>query len=185
MKYNIILADCPWHYSKINIRMYSGASYPTMSLQEIKDLPIQKIADKDCALFLWATYPKLPEAFEVIDAWNFKYITNAFTWIKLNPKAKNIFSGLGFWTNSNAEICLFAKKGKPKRKDKTIKQIVMANRGRHSAKPPEVRDRIVKLMGDLPRIELFAREQTEGWDAIGNEIDNKDIRVALREIYET
>jgi site-specific DNA-methyltransferase (adenine-specific) len=114
--------------------------------------------------------PKLREAFDVIEAWGFKYTTCAFTWVKLNPSGEGIYSGLGHWTNGNAELCLFAKKGSPKRQAKNVKQIVMSPRSRHSAKPPEVRDRIVSLIGDLPRIELFARTKCKGWDCWGNEV---------------
>jgi site-specific DNA-methyltransferase (adenine-specific) len=157
---------------KNNNPKMGGITYPTMTLDEIKALPVQDIADKDCALFLWATMPLLGEALEVIDAWGFKYTTCAFTWVKQNPSGNGIYSGLGHWTNGNAELCLFAKKGKPKRLVKNIKQIVLAPRGRHSAKPPEVRDRIVALIGDLPRLEMFARNKTKGWDVWGNQIDS-------------
>ena len=121
----------------------------------------------------------------MIEAWGFQYRTNAFTWIKTNKSEKSLWSGLGYWTNSNAEICLFAKKGNPKRKSKKVKQVIFAPHGdKFSAKPPQIRDRIVKLMGDVPRIELFAREKVAGWDAIGNEIDGRDIREALRALQE-
>jgi N6-adenosine-specific RNA methylase IME4 len=153
-----------------------------MTLDEIKSLPVAEIAAKDSALFFWATMPKLKNAMEVIDAWGFTYITCAFTWVKQNPKNRGIYSGLGHWTNGNAELCLFAKRGRPKRVARNVKQIVLAPRGRHSAKPSEVRDRIVKLMGDVPRIELFARQEAQGFTSIGNDIDGKDIRDALTEL---
>lgn len=170
-KYQIIYADPPWTYAdpKGNDPAMGGITYPTMTLEEIKGLPIVGLADKDCGLFLWATMPMLREGLEVIEAWGFRYITCAFTWIKLNPSGEGVYSGLGHWTNGNAELCLFGKKGQPKRIVKDIKQIVFAPRGRHSAKPNEVRKRIVLLMGDIPRIELFARERIEGWDAWGLE----------------
>lgn len=172
-KYNIIYADPPWTYNnpKNNDPRMGGITYPTMSLENIKSLPVDGLADKDCALFMWVTMPKLQEGLEVIKAWGFKYTTCAFTWVKLNPKNDNIYSGLGHWTNGNAELCLFAKKGKPKRVAKNVKQIVMAHREGHSEKPTEVRDRIVALMGDLPRIELFARQKVDGWDYWGDEVD--------------
>ena len=170
--YSIIYADPPWSYNdpKGNDPKMGGITYPTMSDNEICDLPVSGIAGTDCALFLWATMPKLKEALQVIDAWGFRYTTCAFTWVKLNPNGEGIYSGLGHWTNGNAELCLFAKKGTPKRQAKNVKQIVMSPRSRHSAKPPEVRDRIVSLMGDVPRIELFAREECAGWDCWGNEV---------------
>jgi site-specific DNA-methyltransferase (adenine-specific) len=171
-KYQIIYADCPWKYdnAKNNDPAMGGKTYPTMSIKELCELPVDNIADKDCALLFWATMPKLKEAFTVIDAWGFKYITCAFCWVKQNPNGGGIYSGLGHWTNGNAELCLFAKKGHPKRMVKNIKQIQMWPRGRHSAKPPQIRGEIVKLFGDLPRIELFARQKTDGWDVWGNEV---------------
>jgi N6-adenosine-specific RNA methylase IME4 len=175
-KYQIIYADPPWTYDNMKDKNpdMGGITYPTMSLDDIKNMPIRDITDKDCALFMWATMPKLREAFEVIDAWGFRYITCAFTWVKQNPKGEGIYSGLGHWTNGNAELCLFAKKGAPKRQAKNVKQIVLSPRGRHSVKPLEVRDRIVSLIGDLPRIELFARQTAQGWDSWGNEVQDLD-----------
>lgn len=193
MKYNTILCDPPWPYDNQQDHnpKRGGYTYPPMTLDEIKALPVKDIAAKNCALFLWATMPKLREALEVIKAWEFEYTTCAFVWVKLNPTAKwwervearvkftiisgGIYSGLGHWTNGNAELCLLAKRGAPKRVAKNVKQIVLAPRGRHSAKPPEVRDRIVRLVGDLPRIELFARDEAPGWSAWGNEVDGVDI----------
>ena len=171
-KYDIIYADPPWRYDnpKNNDPAMGGITYPTMSLEDICNMPIHNIASKNCILFLWATMPKLREALEVIKAWGFNYKTCAFCWVKQNPSGNGIYSGLGHWTNGNAELCLLATKGAPKRVSKNVKQIVLAPRGRHSAKPPEVRNRIVQLIGDISRIELFAREEPEGWDCFGNEI---------------
>mgnify|MGYP005758026653 FL=1 len=171
-KYGIIYADPPWRYDnpKNNDPAMGGITYPTMSLEDICNMPIHNIASKNCILFLWATMPKLREALEVIKAWGFNYKTCAFCWVKQNPSGNGIYSGLGHWTNGNAELCLLATKGAPKRVSKNVKQIVLAPRGRHSAKPPEVRNRIVQLIGDISRIELFAREEPEGWDCFGNEI---------------
>ena len=171
-KYKIIYADCPWKYAdqKANDPKLGGITYPVMELQEIKNLPVQTIADADCALLFWATMPLLKEALGVIEAWGFRYITCAFNWIKLNPKGVGIYSGLGHWVNGNAELCLFAKRGRPVRVEKNVKQIQMWPRGRHSAKPPEIRNEIIRLFGDIPRIELFAREKVEGWDVWGDEV---------------
>lgn len=145
---------------------------PTMTNEEICAMPIgNKIAKKDSILFMWATMPKLQEALDVIKAWGFKYKTCAFCWVKQNPKSGGIYAGLGRWVQGNAELCLLATKGHPHRISKSVKQIVMAPRGRHSAKPSEVRDRIVQLMGeDTDRIELFARDYADGWDCWGNEV---------------
>lgn len=121
---------------------------------------------------MWVTMPKLNECFEVIKAWGFEYKTVAFTWVKLNRKSGTPFMGMGRWTRANAEVCLLATRGKPKRISASVHSVVMSALERHSKKPDEVRDRIVRLMGDLPRIELFARQRAEGWDAWGNEIES-------------
>jgi N6-adenosine-specific RNA methylase IME4 len=181
-KFSIIYVDCPWRYGTKNPAKYGGATYPTMTVEELSNLPVHLIADRDCALFFWVTYPLLEEGLEVIKAWGFRYRTVAFTWVKTNRVAGTYRSGLGHWTNPNAELCLFAKKGHPKRIAKNIKELVVAPVTRHSAKPPEVRDRIIQLVGDLPKIELFARERTPGWVCLGNELDGLDIREALHQL---
>ena len=170
-KYSIIYADPPWKYKDVkgNNPKMGGITYPVMELEEIKQLPIPNICNKDCALFLWVTMPMLQEGLEVIKNWGFKYRTCGFTWVKQNPSGNGIYSGLGHWTNGNAELCLFAKKGTPHRIEKNVKQIILSPRQRHSEKPAETRDRIVELLGDLPRIELYARQHVEGWDCWGNE----------------
>ena len=184
MLYRIIYADPPWQYAdqKGNDPAMGGITYNTMSLDKIKSLPIASLVDTDCSLFLWVTMPMLREGLEVIKAWGFNYTTCAFTWVKLNSSNMGIYSGMGHWTNGNAELCLFAKKGSPKRLAKDIKQICLAPVLGHSHKPPEIRERIIRLMGDLPRIELFARKKVEGWDCVGNDIDGVDIREALNRI---
>lgn len=171
-KYNIIYADPPWTYkdAKGHDPKMGGVTYQQMADEELQKMDIPRIAGKDCVLFMWVTMPKLQEGLDLIKAWGFKYKTCAFCWVKQNPKNDGIYSGLGHWVNGNAELCLLATKGKPKRISKSVKQIVMAHRGRHSEKPAEVRDRIVALMGDIPRIELFARQYADGWDCWGNEV---------------
>jgi len=176
-KYQIIYADPPWSYNdtqKAGGTVYFGASvrYNTMSNSEILKLPIRDLSDENCVLFLWATSPLLPEAIETIKAWGFRFKTIAFCWNKQSKNGKWI-SNMGRWTMGNIELCLLATKGKPKRICKNIKQLIIAKRKRHSEKPQEVRNRIVQLMGDLPRIELFARQKTEGWDIIEGK-DNAD-----------
>jgi N6-adenosine-specific RNA methylase IME4 len=121
---------------------------------------------------MWAIFPNLQEAFEVIKAWGFTYKTIAFVWIKKNKKADSLFWGLGHWTRANTEFCLLATKGNPRRASKSVHQVIMTPVEAHSKKPDEARDKIVRLMGDLPRIELFARQATPGWDVWGNEIQN-------------
>lgn len=169
-KYQIIYADPPWHY---RYRLGSGIAenhYPTMSIEELKALPIKELADKDCALFLWITCPMLNEAWEVIEAWGFTYKTVAFTWVKVNAAGDRLHMGMGWWTRANVELCLLATRGHPKRKCNRVHQVIIAGREAHSKKPDEARRRIEFLMGDLPRVELFARQYPPGWDVWGNEV---------------
>ena len=135
-------------------------------------LPIKDIADDNCVLFLWVTAPCLIEGIELIKHWGFEYKTMGFTWVKRNKKADTWFWGMGYWTRANTEFCLLATKGKPKRIDAGVHQILDDRITKHSEKPQSARDRIVKLMGELPRIELFARQKTDGWDVWGNEVDS-------------
>lgn len=182
--YSIIYADPAWSYSDKKPRGGAERHYPTMALDDIKAMQVSRIAAADCALFIWGTYPLLPDVLATIDAWGFTYKTAAFKWIKTYPKSGKHFFGLGRWTRGNAEPCFLAVRGEPRRISAKVAQIVTtleegdgetlhAPVGRHSAKPPEVRDRIVELMGDLPRIELFARERAPGWDAWGNELPSE------------
>tara|TARA_Y100000114_G_scaffold157167_2_gene187694 strand:+ start:11549 stop:12094 length:546 start_codon:yes stop_codon:yes gene_type:complete len=172
-KYNIIYADPAWSFkswSKKGNKRSADIHYNVMSIDQIKKLPVKKICKKDCILFIWVTYPLLKEGLETIKSWNFKYKTCAFSWIKKNKKSDSIFIGLGYWTRSNNEICLLATKGKPKRVSKKVRQVIIEKIREHSRKPDTIRNRIVELCGDLPRIELFARQKTPGWDVWGNEI---------------
>lgn len=170
-KYKIIYCDPPWAYrTSKGLGGLAENHYRTMKHEDISDFPIQDISSKDCILFLWATFPQLPEALSVITAWGFEYKTVAFTWVKRNKIADSWFLGLGHWTRANAEICLLATKGHPKRISKSVRQIIDTPIEEHSKKPDEIRSRIVELMGDLPRIELFARQTAAGWDCFGNEV---------------
>ena len=173
-KYKIIYADPPWSYKDKALAGNRGAccEYLVMTIDEIKILPVHAIADKDCILFLWITMPKLNEVFDVIKVWGFCYKTNAFTWVKKNKKADSWFWGMGRWTRANAELCLLATKGNPKRINAGIHSIIESPIQKHSQKPIVVKEKIVELCGDLPRIELFAREKTEGWDVWGNEVES-------------
>ena len=171
-KYKIIYADPPWHYERTGVQGAAEYHYPTMSDEDLCALPVEQIADRDCILFLWATFPKLPEALRLIRAWGFKYKSVAFVWLKQNKKKNTWYYGLGFWTRGNAEICLLATKGHPKRKSAAVHQFIISPIREHSKKPDETREKIIELMGDVPRIELFARQKTDGWDTWGNEVPN-------------
>ena len=173
-KYNIIYADPPWSFktysSKGKEKKSAECHYPCMKKEDIQNLPILQVCADDCILFLWVTFPCLEEGIELIKKWGFEYKTCGFTWVKRNRKSDSYFWGLGYWTRANAEICLIATKGKPKRVSKSVHQICDARIMEHSRKPSEIRDRIVQLCGDLPRIELFARQHSDGWDCWGNEV---------------
>lgn len=174
-KYKIIYADPPWSYKVWPKNNGTGRTaeshYKTMDVNDICDLPINRIADDNCVLFMWITSPCLQEGLKVIDAWGFKYKTIGFTWIKQNKTKNSLFWGMGYYTRANAELCLLATKGKPlKRVSRSVHQVILSKIREHSRKPDETRDRIVQLFGDLPRIELFARQQVDGWDCWGNEV---------------
>jgi N6-adenosine-specific RNA methylase IME4 len=171
-KYQIIYADPPWSYKNMgNIQATASSHYSTMINEDICELPISNLADDNCILFLWATFPKIQEALDVIKSWGFEYKTVGFVWIKKNKNGSNFF-GVGWYTKSNAEVCLIGTKGKPPKQSNSISQIIETVREKHSKKPDVIRGKIVEFCGDLPRIELFAREKTEGWDVWGNEVES-------------
>lgn len=168
-KYDIIYADPPWQYRNMgNIQATANSHYNTMSQEEINNLPVDKLSKDNSILFLWATFPKIQEALDTIKAWGFEYKTVVFVWIKKNKNGGNFF-GVGWYTKSNAEICLIATKGKPPKQSNKVSQIIETIREEHSKKPQQARDKIIEFCGDLPRIELFARQAVEGWDCWGNE----------------
>ena len=170
-RYSVIYADPPWQYRAKRGRGAAEKHYPTMAAQELRALPVEKLADKDAVLFLWSTFPQLEEALELIQAWGFSYKTCAFVWVKLNRRSQSLFWGLGNWTRANAELCLMAVKGRPRRLARNVHQIIISPVEEHSKKPEEARRRIEALMGDVPRIELFARRVSPGWDVWGNEVE--------------
>ncbi len=170
-KYQIIYADPPWSYRDKALAGNRGAccKYETQDKEWLENLPVNKIVAKHCVLFLWVTMPKLNECWGLIEKWGFEYKTVAFTWVKYNRKSSSWFWGMGGWTRANAELCLLSTKGKPRRVNAGIHSIIDAPTRGHSAKPPEARRRIVQLLGNRSRIELFARVKTKGWDAWGLE----------------
>lgn len=178
-KYSIIYADPPWKYgffhkhkTELKSKMTGSAQeiYDTMDIEEIKNLPVESIAEKNSVLFLWVTMPCLPWGLQVIQSWGFDYKTCGFTWVKKNRLGVGYYFGLGNYTRANAELCLLSTKGKPlPRLTKKISSIIDKPLTIHSKKPDEVRQRIIQLFGDLPRIELFARSKIHGWDVWGND----------------
>lgn len=178
-KFEIIYADPPWHYAQRNTDTVFGGGvtdkYPTMSLEEICALPIKDLAADQSMLFIWTTMPYLMRTNQVIESWGFEYVTCAFTWIKTNPQSGTIFKGVGNYTKHNAELCLLGRRGKPlPRANRDVAQVVMSPRREHSRKPDSVRSDIVRLFGDRPRLELFARNTAQGWHSWGNEINKFD-----------
>lgn len=212
-QFNIIYADPPWKYSQsvkqgVLKRKNGTLIYPSMSMKELKAIgpDIQRVSKDDAALLLWATMPLLPEAFSLIEAWGFKYKTCFVNWIKTTKNGDRPAFGVGYYTRSNAELCLLCIKGKiasykrllPDEKDRGASSmssvvyeedpevrpnflqclehsstpVVMTPRREHSRKPAIVREMITRLFGDIPRVELFARESTEGWSVLGNDTDH-------------
>jgi N6-adenosine-specific RNA methylase IME4 len=173
-KFAIIYADPPWDYQgQVQHAGRSSAPtggaqthYPTMTLPVLKRLRVERLAEPDCLLFLWTSSPHLPQAIELMRAWGFEYMTVAFVWdkVKVNP---------GYYTMSQCELCLVGKRGKipQPRGARNIRQLVVAERGAHSAKPEEVRRRIEAMFPKQSKVELFARSIAPGWHAWGNEIE--------------
>lgn len=143
-----------------------------MSEAEIIALPVKDVAASDSVLFLWACWPTLKQALRIIDAWGFQYKTCAFSWLKVN-KDGSPFSGLGYWTRANSEMCLLATRGKPKRLAADVAQGILAPRREHSRKPDCTHERIERLVAG-PRLELFGRQSRPGWTVWGNEATKFD-----------
>jgi len=170
--YSIVYADPCWNYAgreqhnKKEANKSVEEHYPTMTLEELKKLKVPEICHKDCLLFMWTSSPHLPQAIELMTSWGFEYKTIAFVWYKqkTNP---------GYYTMSECELCLVGKKGNiPRpRGARNIRQFLSEERGRHSAKPVEIRKRIELMFPEQKKIELFSREKVEGWDAWGNEVE--------------
>ena len=182
--YRVIYADPPWTFSTYS-RKGKGRSaeayYDCMSLADIKTLPVASWAADDCVLLLWATDPLLPAAFDVIEAWGFSYKTVGFYWAKLNKSAprlvyddRSFFTGLGFWTRANPELCLLATRGHPRRQSADVKKLIVSPRREHSRKPDEAYERIEALC-EGPYLEMFARGPRPGWDQWGAESDLGEI----------
>ena len=171
-KYGVIYADPPWYFKTRSDKGKDKSPerhYPVLSLTDICRLPVDTITEDNAVLLMWVCDPMLDQALEVINAWGFKYKTVGFTWAKTNRKKLGFFTGLGYWTRGNPEMCLLATKGKPKRIHMDVAQLVVAPRGKHSEKPL-LHESIERLVGG-PYIELFARKKTrKGWDFWGNEV---------------
>ena len=181
-KYQIIYADPPWP-PDIHINSPVGGKkitdhYPLMTMKDIKSLPVGKITDTNALLFLWVRHGTLDEAIETVGCWGFRYVTVAFEWLKTHPSGTPTEFMGGWMVGGAIELCLLGKRGSPQRISERVHRLIEAPRHRHSRKPPEIRKRIVELVGNLPRIELFSRKEdllfdaefTNGWDVWGNEV---------------
>lgn len=179
-KYQIIYADPPWEYkqsgSKVHSRGMAKQHYKTMCTEDICRLPIKDIKTGNAICFIWATFPNITEALKVMESWGFVYKTVAFVWVKKNRKTNTNFWGMGAYTRANAEVCLLGVSKQTKAKKQVISNavhsIIEASIEEHSKKPDIVREKIIELLGDIPRIELFARQKTQGWDVWGNEVES-------------
>ncbi len=224
--YKLGLLDPPWKYDnqQQNDPARGGIVYPTLSMQDLYEIPLHKAFDKDSVLLMWVTFPKLLDQYyekydptSIMRNWGFRPVTAAFVWVKLNRKAdiqnegadpyweedKNdaneyahirmdaFYSGLGRYTNSNAEICLLGRRGKGlPRVEKNVKQLIFAPIGTHSAKPQKQYRRIERLFGEATpetHIELFARRENPpptNWSATGLDYDGLDIRQWIKQYGE-
>jgi len=179
-KYNIIYADPPWDMGRKSNKRVLVPEYPIMTVGDISNLNIDQVCDDNCGLFLWTINGKLPDGIDVIKQWGFRYVGIAFCWIKTSKKTgKPNCRMAGNYTLQGVELCLLGVRGSMKVFDRTVRQVIMSPREYHSKKPSVIREDIVKLFGNLPRIELFAREKCVGWDVWGNEVDN-DVELLIR-----
>lgn len=184
-KYAVVLADPPWSYDDKAVKenRWGGAEnhYRTLSTEQLcsfrlkyKDgeKHVSEIVEDDSLLFLWSTAPMLPDALKVMEAWGYSYRTVAFTWVKRNNDGSP-FLGLGNWTRANSEYLLLGVKGKGVSvDDHSISSVVETMRLEHSEKPAEIRPRIEALVGEVPRIEIFARHRVKNWDCYGDQLED-------------
>ena len=175
-KYDIIYADPPWEYKESGggHRGTAGLPYETMSLQQLAELPIKSISHDATILYLWATDPKLPVAIELMEKWGFSYKGIVYVWVKTNRKNDSVFWGMGRYSRKNVELVLLGVKKKTIKQNIPLKrnshQVVFSKIQEHSKKPDKIRTEIEEVLGEKSRIELFARQQVEGWDCWGNEV---------------
>lgn len=172
-KYDIILADPPWSFDVWNPETGGDRSpeahYSTMTVEDICALPVADIAAKNCALFLWAVWPRIFDAEKVINSWGFTYRTLAWVWVKANRNGLGFFTGMGYYTRANTEPCLLAVRGSMPVNDHGIQALIYSAVLQHSRKPIDQYRKIRSLYPEGRRVELFARRSHPGWDAWGNE----------------
>lgn len=173
-KYGAIYADPPWHWKTWSAKgriKTPDVHYECLTDEELKAIPVGDWCLPDCVLFMWISpEAMLMRALSVAEAWGFEYKTFAFVWAKTTVNGKWFF-GQGSWTRGNPDVCLLLTKGKPKRLSRAVRKLVVARKGRHSAKPIEVMGGIEKLVAG-PYLELFARTRRAGWDQVGLELSD-------------
>ena len=180
--FGLVYCDPPWHFQRYS-EEFSEASvgrapqdhYDTMSLDDLKALPVMDLCAPVAVCVLWATAPHLRMAFELMDAWGFEYKTLAFSWLKADVSTLDLFPlpidadmGMGYWTRANGEVALLGTRGSPTRIDAGVRMGIIEQAREHSRKPDVVYERLERLMGDVPRIELFSRTNRAGWTSWGN-----------------
>jgi N6-adenosine-specific RNA methylase IME4 len=151
-------------------------------MRELMLLRVGDLAAENCAHLMWCTGPFMLEGIRLLRAWGFRYRNIAFTWIKTNRVNGKLFTGMGHYTRSNAEYVLLGIKGRMKRESTTVHSVLMAPMIKHSAKPRKIRERIERLFGDVPRLEIFARTKCAGWDQTGLELDGMDVRAYIEKM---
>jgi len=174
--YQLIYADPPWHFRVHSSKGESRSAkqhYSVMSVEDIAIMPIPSIAAQDSVCLMWVIDPMIEQGYQVMRAWGFTPKTVGFYWVKENVKSVGFFTGLGYYTRANPEQCILGTRGRGlPRKDKAVKRLIVAPRGRHSEKPEEAYIRIERLFGNVNRIELFARRRHLGWDVFGNQVED-------------
>jgi N6-adenosine-specific RNA methylase IME4 len=207
-KFSIIYADPPWRYNsranhKTRFRGGACGHYPLMTMAEIAALPIAQLAARDCAVLMWCTFPMLADQIKLFEHWGFRYRTIFLSWTKLNRRGHDlpaddpaykpgkpyvlyrdglfhsVFFGTGYYAKANSEICLMGMRGQLRSISDAVTSAILAPLREHSRKPDEAYERIEQVFGDVPRIELFARQSAPGWATVGNAVDGRDIREAL------
>jgi N6-adenosine-specific RNA methylase IME4 len=169
--YRVIYADPPWRYelySEAGEGKAPQAHYDCMSTAAIASLPVWQIAAADSALFLWATFPMLRDALNVMTAWGFAYKSGA-SWAKQSSTGRKWAFGPGYLFRSASELLLLGTRGAPRCQSKSVRNLIVAPVREHSRKPDDAYEMIEAMFPARPRVELFARTARPGWDAFGNE----------------
>jgi len=176
-KYDLIYTDPAWSYNKKVGQGIADDQYSTMSLEDIKALPVNDLLNNDGVVYMWVTFPMLREAFEVINTWDLEYVTVGFNWIKLNDNGTPFF-GIGHHTKSNGEICVICRKGKGlKVQDNSISQVILNKKDTHSKKPHKVYSLLERLYPNASKLEMFARHKRQGWDTWGNQVPKETQKI--------